>query len=134
MPFGWHQAEPGGTFHGLALAEGDLTATAPQGPRIWVLSPEQSEAEITAGLGEAGVDTLEVFEEANTIVIGDWEAVAIGMQEAIDGQTVNRRYIYINTADGQAYQLILEAPVDQWEEQLPTLEGILASVRFAASE
>jgi hypothetical protein len=134
LPAGWRRAEAGGTFHGLALQAGDLTATAAQGPRFWVLAPEQIEAELAAGLGAAASEPLEIFEEANTIVINSWEGVAIGMQEAVDGQTVNRRYIYINTTDGQAYQLILEAPVDQWGEHLPTLEGILSSVQFATSE
>ncbi len=75
-----------------------------------------------------------MFEEANTIVIGAWEGVAIGRQETLDGQAVNRRHVYVNTADGQAYELILEAPLAQWQEQLPTLEGILSSIQFAMSE
>jgi hypothetical protein len=134
LPPGWRQAEPGDTFHGLALQEEDLTTAAPQGPRFGVLSPELAEAVLAEGLGGSAGEVLEVFEEAGTLLIGEWEATTIGLQENIDGQTVNRRYVYITAPDGQAYELILEAPVDQWEEHLPTLEGILASLQFAASE
>jgi hypothetical protein len=133
LPAGWQQATAGSPFRGLAQQEVDLAAVAPQGPRFWVLPPSLSDTEITELLASEDSIPTQVIEEANTVLIGDLEATLIGLQETVAETTLNRRYVYLSGAGGQVYQLILEAPVDQWEEHLPTLEGILASVTLAAT-
>ncbi len=132
LPTGWQAAEEGGPFRGLALHAADLTAGTPQGPRLWVLPPGAADLEFSEMLEQAG-DTAQLFEAATTIQVGTQTGVAVGIQETFGEQTINRRYILINIGAGEAFQFILEAPMAEWNEQIPLLEGLLASVQIEPS-
>jgi predicted RNA binding protein with dsRBD fold (UPF0201 family) len=129
LPAGWQAAEEGGPFRGLALNPEDLAADIPKGPRLWVLAPGVADLEFTEMLEQAG-ETAQLFEAATMIQVGTQTGVAVGIQETFGDQTINRRYLFINPGAGEAYQFILEAPAAQWDEQVPLLEGTLASVQI----
>jgi hypothetical protein len=132
LPTGWQAAEDGGAFRGFALDPADLTPGTAQGPRLWVLPPGAADLEFTEMLEQVG-DTAQLFEAATTIEVGTQTAIAVGVQESIGDQVINRRYVFLNTTDGEAYEFILEAPIEQWDEQVQLLEGILASLQTEPS-
>ena len=132
LPTGWQAAEEGGSFRGMALNPDDLLTEVPTGPRLWVLAPGAEDLAFSGTLEPAG-EAVSIVEGATTFEIGDQTAIAFGVQETFGDQTINRRYVYINTGDGESYEFILESPAEQWAEQVSLLEGILASILIEPS-
>jgi hypothetical protein len=116
----------------MALNPDDLMTELPTGPRLWVLAPGVEDLAFSGTLEPTG-ETVAVVEEPATFQIGEQTAVMFGVQETFGDQTINRRYVYINTGDGESYQFILESPTNQWAEQVALLEGILASILIEPS-
>jgi hypothetical protein len=78
-------------------------------------------------------ERIAIVEEPRTVGVGAAEGVAIALREEQGGQAVIRRYVFVNFGVGRVYQFILEAPAEQWDKSVGTLEGILQSARFAST-
>lgn len=134
LPQEWAFVDSGKQGLVLALREEDLTAELPNGPRLTV-GPATGELpdDLEEFLGSAdGVAAaiLAVAEEPDATQVGGVDAVRIGLTEERDGGSVRTRYVFANLDGVRLYQFLLEAPPDQWDDNVETLEAILNSARF----
>ncbi len=133
LPEGWAFLDNGD--RGMVVAErlADLTAMAPQGPRLTVepgnTDPPDPEALVSAISG-AGTARVEVVEEPDTVSVGAEEGVAIELLEDDGDGAMVRRYVIVNVDGSNVYQFVLEAPEDGWDDSVDTLEGVLESAEF----
>ena len=120
----------------LALREEDLTAELPAGPRLTV-EPATDDApdleELVASAEPLGAAIVAVAEEPETTQVGGVDGVSIGLTEEGDGGSVRSRHVFVNLDGVRLYQFLLEAPADQWDSNVGTLEAILRSVTFESA-
>lgn len=102
---------------------------APGAPTVRIALAASLEFEPEALLA-AEDGALAILEEPQSVEIGDLTAVTIGVQEEVDGVTVNRRYLLLSAPDGSSWQIVLQAVSDSWEEFLPEMEALLESIAF----
>lgn len=134
LPEGWAFLDNDERGLVLASREEDLRADTPGGPRLTVepggTAPPDPEELVSAIAGEDGAPRVEVVEEPETVPVGVEEGVSIGLLEEEDGGAVIRRYVIVNVDGINVYQFLLEAPEDQWDDSVDTLEAVLGSAAF----
>ncbi len=120
----------------LALREEDLTAELPTGPRLTV-EPATDDApdleELVASAEPLGAAIVTVAEEPDTTQVGGVDGVSFGLTEERDGGSVRSRHVIVNLDGVRLYQFLLEAPADQWDSNVGTLEAILRSASFESA-
>ncbi len=135
QPTNWALQDNGARGLVLALREEDLTAELPAGPRLTVepaaTTGELSDLEgLVASAEPLGAAIVAVAEEPDTTQVGGGDGVSIGLTEERDGGSVRSRYVFVNLDGVRLYQFLLEAPPDQWDRNVGTLEAILTSASF----
>ncbi len=137
-PANWALQDSGERGLVLALREEDLTAEVPAGPRLTVEPaattdelPDLEELVGPAAASDAAI--LAVAEEPDTTQVGGVDAVRIGLTEERDGASVRSRHVFVNLDGIRLYQFLLEAPPDQWDSNVGTLEAILDSASFESA-
>ncbi len=135
-PQDWATLDNGERGLVLALREEDLTAELPTGPRLTV-EPATDDAPDLEGLVASaeplGAAIVAVAEEPDTTQVGGVDGVSIGLTEERDGGSVRSRHVIVNLDGVRLYQFFLEAPPDQWDSNVGTLEAILRSASFESA-
>ena len=136
QPANWALQDNGERGLVLALLEEDLTAEVPAGPRLTVEPVTGELPDLEEFLGSATGDgdaLLAMAEEPETTQVGGVDAVRIGLTEERNGGSVRSRYVFVNLDGVRLYQFLLEAPPDQWDSNVGTLEAILSSASFESA-
>lgn len=140
-PAGWAALEQGDKGLILAARPEDLTAEAPQGPRLRLELVSGALPEIDALLksaipagttASAVAASITLAEDPKEVRIGTASGVSIGLREERGGRALMTRYVIVNLGGGRVYQFLLEAPADQWNQHVSGSEGILQSAGFAS--
>jgi hypothetical protein len=132
LPEGWTAEEAQGGMVVAAADPADLDEQRqPSGPRLIVKPGQDSTSHPDTLVSEAladlaAVESTQVIEEATLIDLGQGNAIAITLSQ---GPTIHR-IVSVNLGQGQAYQIIAEAPAGQWPTFAGQLESIIANVRF----
>ena len=132
LPEGWSMQEAPGGMVVAAADPADLDdQRQPGGPRLFVRSGQDSTTNPDTLVSEAladlaAVESTQVIDEEAVIDLGKGNAIAITLSQ---GPTI-RRIVSVNLGQGQAYQIIAEAPAEQWPTYAAQLESIINSVRF----
>jgi hypothetical protein len=132
LPEGWSTEETQGGMVVAAADPADLDEQRqPSGPRLIVKPGQASTSDPDTLVSEAladltAVESTQVIEEAAVIDLGKGNAIAITLSQ---GPTI-RRIVSVNLGQGQAYQIIAEAPAEQWPTYAAQLESMINNVRF----
>lgn len=120
LPDGWVQSDDG-----LVAARDarDLTAEAPDGPRVRVELDDDSHPVDEEFEAARDAPPIEIPAEPDTTSLRGKDAVALTTAETVDGTELVRRYITVDTPD-HALLIIFEAPTDEWDDAIPILQRI----------
>lgn len=139
-PAGWASQPQGDQGFVVAARQEDLTADTVRGARLrlQVIAGTRPGMEavvqsvLPAGTSPAAVaGAVGVVEEPRSVQVGGLEGTAMSLRQESGGRTVTTRHVIVNAGGGRVYLFLLEAPADQWGQDLPSLEGILQSATFA---
>lgn len=120
IPEGWSVEQNGD--RGLVATEGEGIVTAGAAPEAEALDAILDSVEASGG--------LEVGGQPEEIDIDGRPGVAITLEEG----SVTRRIATASSEGGTAYQVVLEAPTDDWDEVEDEFEDILDSVEFTGDD
>lgn len=134
IPAGWAISDPGDPTLVVAANAADLPLTSPQGPRLAVRSASagwRDPQDVAAALGSPDPNVeIDVIEDPAEVDVGGVSGVSVTLREMDGGASVIRSYVIVNVDGTNAYQFILEAGEDVWDDHRGTLHTILASAVF----
>ena len=114
----------------LAANKADLSSAVPNGPRLeatQVSGDDPSPSDLISGIDQASLAGSVATAEAT---VGGKPAVSVELTQTVAGTTETTRTVVATIGPGQAYTFTLEAPQAQWQSNLSSLEGALATSMF----
>lgn len=132
LPDGWSMEEAKDGTLIVAIDAGDLDeGNQPAGPRLIVKAGQDNSSDPKDLVDEAlddmaAVESTQMIAEPAVIDLGKGNGVAITLSQ---GDTI-RRIVFVNLGQGQAFQIVAEAPAEQWETHAAQLETLIGNVRF----
>jgi hypothetical protein len=130
VPEGWTSGEVPGQGLVVASTEADIDSEIPAGPRV-VAGRTGPELPDPAGLFASSRDEQATIRgEPEDMTIAGQPAVIIETGSVRGGVTIVSRVTAVSDESGNGYTITAEAPEDQWDANIATLDEIVASLRF----
>ena len=114
-PSGWAESDDGRT-----VAEDDLTAEDPSGPRVRLVETDDDTDPVEVYL-EAEQVAPQLALDVEEATVADFPTVSVAVHEDLGGVQFVRGYLLLYPPNTEPTLVVLEAPLDRWEDEVGTL-------------